>query len=1326
MRRVLSLILAFIFLLCQISFGVDYHGLSRNELSPSCVSDPDINLDRSEPVRADIAKHLEPGAIADGKPLEDIARGVLPAKIEWNRDLEESLGEKIRNCIDIALNRVISAVSDNRVPAEHIQRVLSAADNLVYLRNNLSMDLYLFSADIRDYDRGSDHYCLGFNYEGMSGLSIELVNGLYGISPDLLAQYIFHECVPERGVCTDRSDHRTVYNDIQAAIFGANEVASLKKCLRFFIEFRSFDYYFEHMAMRQHMQKYGIEFSYVQNRIIGVDSIVGSDKDIIRLALVEIGRKIRHVNGLQTIVDALRHEKALFSDDEKINILAEVFASCPAYPGDRPPYLTVKDAMVFAVRMRDFAARKGGAQRVSMMSYGISDGARAYQIVKFAEVLGVDVDLIGVEYSEAYLRQARELFPRARLLAKDLIFFNEGDAAFRELAGRVDFIDASFLLHEIYTFGGRMMESSPIDRDMGLRKVNMLLANSYKLLSQEGEIIIKDGYFLPDADEPVTVSFSRSYRDAYNELAKRYEPMKLPGMDAASGRLTIPRQLLAVALDKITFLEANRRRLVSEERLSREMLEQTCYYDEASYIRVLSNLGFSTQYVCTFNYGFFEAQQLKNVDILEGNPKLPCYYMMLVAVKGGDAAAGVVSEKDITIGSVAEPDTGAVEIGLPWDPAADIRPASSHRFLADTRKMLVIDYDDDYIETLSTEARSVSPGIVIDVVKSLSGAIAEYGSGSTNGGITDYDLVVVAQNMPDGRGSDFAISLKGIVPLVIRSDYSDLDFQFVQNMLELKAKGYALGHLNRFQLKAFLPVIFEVASIPGRIIGVEDRTLRSGYSWKIRSADDLSAELEGSGSRGHSLTDHLRSINGRNEERGPAVKKDDFSDYALAVIPEIDSIESVRRSQGKIVGLRMESGGYRGDFSQFQAFIREWQDWSEMYSIRQNDDGYGFEHRDGISKEAGTKDGFYLSSVDNDGSEHMEGWITYDVMPGYGIKVTGIVLAPWNRYGNDKISGVFEILLQRVIEESAGSGYNGNVVCEMRRHVSREKFEKAGAEIIRVGSREYAVIAPHSALQLLRSRAGSLSGYVNKVSKAAHRNQAVNAADDPAWKAPPIYHGIPFSDKRKTVETQMRLNAQIFKSTLSKVLSAEKDTIFFVGIESDIGSSQMAQMMPLYKAVDELEKFRNPDGSRAFPNLVVMRGEAGEIADRAMELSDEGKLDLSKAFIIARRQSVLQAGEYYGLLANGRSWISQIDDSSDSHYMPVFETLTLTLMAYLNNDLDAIKGLYDLISREPADPDILAGMLQNRCIIVVPGHEVLDTERLRKLNELAFQCYTCA
>jgi hypothetical protein len=229
--KVVSLLLIGTFLSGQISTGFAYDNLAVS------VASGDIDPERARRVQKDIARDAKPGSIGNGKPLVALLKGRegLPERIPLSKNTADAV-YRVRNAIEIGIRLYIT--NEARIPGEHAVRAKQGFEKLIMLQERLTQQLYLYNAN-RD---GAEDYLLGFNFEEEVGLSIELIRQLYSISPKRLAQYIYHECVPERQVIVDaeagevnREDHRVVYNKIQTAIFTQEEVAELGRNFRNFI-----------------------------------------------------------------------------------------------------------------------------------------------------------------------------------------------------------------------------------------------------------------------------------------------------------------------------------------------------------------------------------------------------------------------------------------------------------------------------------------------------------------------------------------------------------------------------------------------------------------------------------------------------------------------------------------------------------------------------------------------------------------------------------------------------------------------------------------------------------------------------------------------------------------------------------------------------------------------------------------------------------------------------------------------------------------------------------------------------------------------------------
>jgi len=241
--RVISLLLTITFFTGQISNAYAYENLGA-----SLLSDGTLNPDRTEDGRNDISHKLEPGAVGDGRPLVALSQGKLPARVKLEDSAQKRLiNKKINEAIEIALKAYLS--KKDEIPQEHRKRTKKASQRLVSLNAKLSKHLYLFDAVIelpKYYTEGPEceNYLVGFNHESKNwtGLSVELIDYLYDISPKRLAQYVYHECVPEHikhvtnRYDLDREDHRIIYREIQSVIFGDEEVKALGQDLRNFVE----------------------------------------------------------------------------------------------------------------------------------------------------------------------------------------------------------------------------------------------------------------------------------------------------------------------------------------------------------------------------------------------------------------------------------------------------------------------------------------------------------------------------------------------------------------------------------------------------------------------------------------------------------------------------------------------------------------------------------------------------------------------------------------------------------------------------------------------------------------------------------------------------------------------------------------------------------------------------------------------------------------------------------------------------------------------------------------------------------------------------------
>lgn len=226
MAKFVSILLTIAFLSSQAIASPMTSVSSDDTLAPSVASDPDINPSRSDRIQGDVANDALPGAIGNGRPLRDLLRGQLPPKATYPQ-----VGTVTKFYEAISLAITLASQKIGTLPEGYNERADEAADILRRLINDRGFSdssLHIFNAIVK----GEENYLLGFSRQGKIGLSVELIQAL---PTRLLAQYIFHEAVSEKGLAVTRDDHRNIYQIMQTAIFGAKDVEELRAALRSFI-----------------------------------------------------------------------------------------------------------------------------------------------------------------------------------------------------------------------------------------------------------------------------------------------------------------------------------------------------------------------------------------------------------------------------------------------------------------------------------------------------------------------------------------------------------------------------------------------------------------------------------------------------------------------------------------------------------------------------------------------------------------------------------------------------------------------------------------------------------------------------------------------------------------------------------------------------------------------------------------------------------------------------------------------------------------------------------------------------------------------------------
>ncbi len=206
---------------------------AQTNLAPASINSS-MMPGRAADVKNSISEELEPGAIGNGASLVNLVKGVLPDRVDpidlSERDIISLKIEKVRKAIEMAIDLHVRNRGD--IPPDYAAIADEGLRNLINLQTRLYETIYPFYAVIE----GPEDYLVGFNYQGRVGLSIELIDRLYDQSPELLAQYIYHECLPERGGTLEREAHRRLYGVVQKAVFGDQNVDALGKAIRQLID----------------------------------------------------------------------------------------------------------------------------------------------------------------------------------------------------------------------------------------------------------------------------------------------------------------------------------------------------------------------------------------------------------------------------------------------------------------------------------------------------------------------------------------------------------------------------------------------------------------------------------------------------------------------------------------------------------------------------------------------------------------------------------------------------------------------------------------------------------------------------------------------------------------------------------------------------------------------------------------------------------------------------------------------------------------------------------------------------------------------------------
>ena len=212
-------------------------------------------------------------------------------------------------------------------------------------------------------------------------------------------------------------------------------------------------------------------------------------------------------------------------------------------------------------------------------------------------------------------------------------------------------------------------------------------------------------------------------------------------------------------------------------------------------------------------------------------------------------------------------------------------------------------------------------------------------------------------------------------------------------------------------------------------------------------------------------------------------------------------------------------------------------------------------------------------------------------------------------------------------------------------------------------------------------------------------------------------------------DEEIAYQAEVFKHHIIQILQKNPDEIMAIALDTDIGIEQQSQIMPIWTAVDQIADMKDAAGKPLFPNLRKVRGRGSDgtlMRKIQEELIDNTDITFDKGnlFLIGR-QANINSAKFDSL--KGTSWITGIDDSNAGRegYLPVFEAITLSIMAALNADVASIKTFYDSISDKPISIETLRKMISEKLIYILPKM-TRQTKNLRELYESVRTIYLSA
>jgi hypothetical protein len=1199
------------------------------------------------PRKVDFAKNFKPGAIGNGLPLIDMLKGYFPPEIspEENPEKVGLTYEKLREAVELAIELYLKDRETflNIYPHKERSRLTeSALSNLTSLLDNLGSRIYLFRAPVLN----EENYLLGFSYYSNSliGLDIDLIDKLYAISPKRLAQYVYHECVPEhltipqqRGFDVERYDHKKIYENIQEVIFGKDEVEALKNDLRTFITeklksenglstytsrpplygekpigdiLRFIDGLIEVVRHGDDKIPPGLnKFSFIRPvnfrdiRISGIYNIYGNWEFRSR------NRGNDPIDALLSLVQGLKDDVALL-DDKTIDDILGIIRTVRKYNDPRDHHNYIQFAITLIPAIKDASLRETHLKHLLDKLSGAPEYTRYesnFEAVRLAEILTSNIMkdervpglLLALYYQspdisrgilypiledlqiEGYIpREMFEKLKRPEILTMEDMF--------EFLAGR----------HIKVTYSGD-------DEDCPHNQ----FCYTVTVHGPDGRVIYEAGL-----NELGVVFNTQAYEKIGSPKSHNAPGQKDWIVDTEWLRDQCFRQLtMLMDTTSGSFLEG--------------VTEATAVY--LSWGTVGSRIDHLLQYY------EHDAPYIRKKSILRSIEKLDTEYtdrlIKNVIEQEKDPGAKYFLEKEF------------------FSPITGKRLVSAHKKIKDALNETAL--------PLKTRQFSLTDHEV-DVVEAMEK-------------LTDED--------PENARQYFVA--RGKIESSTFEEYMSRAEKYLtaeeRTILRWATMLHDIGKARGLDAERPHPQISEEISreILDRIdIDGIDKADKDSILWLVKNHDILGNLYTG--------------------ERAPR-----------CLVKEISSFPAGEREKMlfllQLITLADLKGTRKGEFLSDEK-ARFYLDNSDPREINRKDAHLIYWR---VMKWTGKIDGTPLPGKEQEVHDLIDkNPLAEKIKMAFGIQIghianafyTFTALSPQELVAlMEKVSAVIpdgtEDISLEFTKPRGGAKY---MVDELKNILNGTSTQSLGIELDRKNNR---IVVNTGKL-----KTGELEG--------REKEEELRKKDF-------------FTDPRTMVR------AQRFKQSLISILEKDPNNVFVIGIDSDIGQRQKAQIMPLLTIVTQLQQITGPDGKPAFPNLKVVRrsAENGQLAEEVKNLLYDRKTDniyFRNCMVIASETNY--KNEEFSELRRA-VWLSVIYDHpqatpGEDAYIPILEAVTITAMAASDADFSAIMAFYNEIAKDPVTfmpvTEIdLRSMIYKRIILLLPKMTHIPLEDLRVIYE---------